>query len=97
MFEDLFIDHGTIARCRLPQTAPKALYLDTTNIYAQIDLEMKAKAMALGDGAETGPDRPWNANERLMAFLGALRLKEIMLRICGRLSCPTRHSGPSAT
>ena len=31
--------------------------LDTTNIYAEIDLEMKAKAMALCDAAEVGPDR----------------------------------------
>ena len=29
--------------------------LDTTNIYAEIDLEMKAKAMALSDAAEPGP------------------------------------------
>ena len=46
--------------------------LDTTNIYAEIDLEMKAKAMALCDAAEPGPDRPWKENKRLMAFLGAL-------------------------
>ena len=46
--------------------------LDTTNIYAEIDLEMKAKAMALCDAAEPGPDRPWKHNKGLMAFLGAL-------------------------
>ena len=46
--------------------------LDTTNIYAEIDLELKAKALALCDGAEPGPDRPWKENKRLMAFLGAL-------------------------
>ena len=46
--------------------------LDTTNIYAEIDLEMKAKAMALCDAAEPGPDRPWKENKRLIAFLGAL-------------------------
>ena len=46
--------------------------LDTTNIYAEIDLEMKAKAMALCDAAEPGPDRPGKENIRLMAFLGAL-------------------------
>ncbi len=33
---------------------------------------MKAKAMALCDGAESEPDRPWKANKRLMAFFGAL-------------------------
>ncbi len=46
--------------------------LDTTNIYAEIDLETKAKAMALCDAAEPGPDRPWKENKGLMAFLGAL-------------------------
>ena len=46
--------------------------LDTTNIYAEIDLEMKAKAMALCDAAEPGPVRPWKENKGLMAFLGAL-------------------------
>ena len=46
--------------------------LDTTNIYAEIDLEMKAKAMALCDAAESGPIRPWKQNKGLMAFLGAL-------------------------
>ena len=46
--------------------------LDTTNIYAEIDIEMKAKAMALCDAAEPGPDRPWRENKGLMAFLGTL-------------------------
>ena len=46
--------------------------LDTTNIYAEIDIEMKARAMALCDAAEAGPDRPWKENKGLMAFLDAL-------------------------
>ena len=46
--------------------------LDTTNIYAEIDMEMKAKAMALCDAAGAGPDRPWKVNKGLMAFLAAL-------------------------
>ena len=46
--------------------------LDTTNIYAEIDIEMKAKAMALCDAAEPGPHRPWRANTGLIAFLAAL-------------------------
>ena len=44
--------------------------LDTTNIYAEIDLERKAKAMALCDVAESV--RPWKENKRLTAFLDAL-------------------------
>ncbi|WP_419167404.1 tyrosine-type recombinase/integrase [Candidatus Palauibacter sp.] len=46
--------------------------LDTTNIHAEIDLEMKAKAMALCDAAQPGSDRPWRANTGLIAFLDAL-------------------------
>lgn len=44
--------------------------LSTTNIYAEIDLEMKAKALAkceLGEGAEG--DKPWRENVSLMEFL----------------------------
>ena len=46
--------------------------LDTTNIYAEIDLQMKARAMALCDAAEPAADRPWKENKGLMAFLDAL-------------------------
>ena len=46
--------------------------LDTTNIYAEIDIEMKARAMVLCDAAPSGPDRPWKQNKGIMAFLGAL-------------------------
>ena len=46
--------------------------LDTTNIYAEIDLEMKAKAMALCDAAQPGPHRPWKADKPLLAFLSTL-------------------------
>ena len=46
--------------------------LETTNIYAEIDMEMKTKAMALCDAAEPGTGRPWKMSKGLMAFLGAL-------------------------
>ena len=46
--------------------------LDTTNIYAEIDIEMKARAMALCEAAAAGPERPWRKNKGLMAFLDAL-------------------------
>ena len=46
--------------------------LDTTNLYAEIDLEMKAKAMALCDAAQPGPHRPWKADKPLLAFLSTL-------------------------
>ena len=44
----------------------------TTNIYAEIDLEVKAKAMALCDATEPEPDRPWKENRGLIAFLNAM-------------------------
>ena len=46
--------------------------LDTTNVYAEIDLEMKAKALALCDAAEVGPSRPWKEDKGVMAFLNSL-------------------------
>lgn len=46
--------------------------LETTNIYAEIDLEMKAAALALCDAAEPGPTRPWKQDTGLMAYLKAL-------------------------
>ena len=46
--------------------------LDTTNIYVEIDLETKAKAMALCDVGEPGPERPWKENRGLMAFLSTI-------------------------
>ena len=46
--------------------------LNTTNIYAEIDLEMKAKAVALCDTTNPGPNRPWKENKGLIAFLKSL-------------------------
>ena len=46
--------------------------IDTTNVYAEINLKMKAEAMALCDVAEPGPSRPWKENKGLMAFLDSL-------------------------
>ena len=46
--------------------------IDTTNIYAEIDLEMKAKALALCDAAEPGPGWPWKEEKGLLAFLKSL-------------------------
>ena len=46
--------------------------LTTTNIYAEIDLEMKAKALALCEVEEGTPTRRWREDTGLMAFLHAL-------------------------
>ena len=43
--------------------------IDTTNIYAEINLKMKAEAMALCDVTEPDPGRPWKEDKSLMAFL----------------------------
>jgi len=47
--------------------------LDTTNIYAETDLEMKAKALAMCEVAsESKTNKPWRGNPQLMAFLRSL-------------------------
>lgn len=46
--------------------------INTTNIYTEIDPELKAKALALCDAVEPGPSRPWKENKGLMAFLKSL-------------------------
>lgn len=46
--------------------------IDTTNVYAEIDVKLKAKAVALCDAAQEDDRRPWKEQEGLMAFLKAL-------------------------
>ncbi len=46
--------------------------VDTTNIYAEIDLEMKAKALAQCEVKETKTVTPWRENQELMSFLRTL-------------------------
>lgn len=46
--------------------------LDTTNIYAEIDLEMKAKAMTLCDAGDPASGRPWKEDKGVIAFLNAI-------------------------
>lgn len=46
--------------------------LSTTKIYAEVDLEMKAKALAACEVAETKPAKRWSQDQDLMAFLRSL-------------------------
>ena len=46
--------------------------LQTTNIYAEADLEMKAKALAHCEVADAEHDGPWRDDADLMAFLQTL-------------------------
>jgi integrase/recombinase XerD len=46
--------------------------LSTTNIYAEVDLEMKAKALANCEIQEDEPKQPWRQDRRLMEFLKTL-------------------------
>ena len=47
--------------------------LDTTNVYAEIDLTMKAKALATCDiGEKTKAGKRWRENSSLMSFLRSL-------------------------
>jgi site-specific recombinase XerD len=46
--------------------------VDTTNVYAQTDLEMKAKALACCEVKETKRTKPWREDSGLMTFLRSL-------------------------
>jgi site-specific recombinase XerD len=46
--------------------------LATTNVYAEIDLEMKAKALANCEVEEAKPHKPWREETGLMEFLRSL-------------------------
>ena len=46
--------------------------LDTTNVYAEVDLQTKAKATAICDAAEPVRSRPWKKDKGLIAFLKSL-------------------------
>lgn len=46
--------------------------INTTNIYAEVDLEMKAKALACCEVAINKKTKPWGSDKNLMAFLNAL-------------------------
>jgi site-specific recombinase XerD len=46
--------------------------LDTTNIYAEVDLEMKAKALARCDLPTKVATKPWHSDAGLIGFLKAL-------------------------
>ena len=46
--------------------------LDTTSVYAEIDIERKAKAVALFDSAEPARSRSYRDNRGLMAYLQSL-------------------------
>jgi len=46
--------------------------LDTTNVYAEVDLEMKAKALATCEIKEGSAKKPWREQKGLMDFLQSL-------------------------
>ena len=46
--------------------------IDTTAIYAEIDMQAKARAASLSDSGEARPSKPWNQDKGLMAFLHSL-------------------------
>ena len=46
--------------------------LDTTNIYAEVDMQMKAKVLALFEMGQNKRTRRWRENKGLMAFLRSL-------------------------
>jgi site-specific recombinase XerD len=60
------VDINTI-RARLGHVS-----LATTNVYAEVDLEMKAKALANCEVKEDEPKKPWSEDKGLMEFLRTL-------------------------
>ena len=46
--------------------------LATTNVYAEVDLEMKTKALANCEVKDEKPKRPWRDDKGLMEFLKTL-------------------------
>ena len=46
--------------------------INTTNIYAEIDLTLKANAVALCEVGQPRPGRSWKEDKDLMAFLKSL-------------------------
>ena len=46
--------------------------LTTTNVYAEVDLEMKAKALAKCEVESATPRKPWRKDAALMEFLSQL-------------------------
>jgi integrase/recombinase XerD len=46
--------------------------LATTNVYAEVDLEMKAKALANCEVKEKKQHKPWREQKGLMDFLRTL-------------------------
>jgi integrase/recombinase XerD len=46
--------------------------LNTTNIYAEVDLEMKAKALATCEVHGAVPSKHWKKDAALMQFLQSL-------------------------
>jgi hypothetical protein len=52
-----------------PATLP---LITTTNVYAEVDLEMKAKALANCEVKTDQPQKPWRDDKGLMEFLRTL-------------------------
>ena len=46
--------------------------LNTTNVYAEVDLEMKAKALATCEVRSPAPKKRWKNDVKLMQFLRSL-------------------------
>ena len=71
------------------------VWLTTTNVYAEVDLEMKAKALANCEVKDKKPKRPWREDKGLMDFPADLVAAEIaMLSACTTQIPPNTVSRP---
>jgi integrase len=69
--------------------------LVTTNVYAEADLEMKAKALANGEIKEAGSPKPYREDKGLMEFLRSL--EDVMWRSRGSTLSGDRGNRLDAT
>ena len=68
----LLVFTGVVLREEIIRAWLGHVSIDTTNIYAETDLEMKAKALATCEVKETKRSRRWKEDKGLMTFLRAL-------------------------
>ncbi len=61
--------------------------ISTTNIYAEIDLTLKANAVALCEVGQPRPGHSWKEDKELMVFLKSLRVRRYVTASSAEHSC----------
>jgi hypothetical protein len=71
--------------------------LNTTNVYAEIDLEMKAKALASCEIEEEAPQPPWRENQGYWSSCARCRPMDYVVLNLARKKTDGSHSGGGGT